>query len=317
MAIFLTEGDVEKLVTMPDALRLVETAFRDFGDGEAQNQPRQRIRAPQGVMHVMPAGWFGGGYMGFKAYSSFHGNARFHFHLFDSKTGDYLAIIEANRLGQIRTGAASGVATKFLARREAKTLGIIGTGYQAETQMEAVCLVRKFEVVKCFSREEKNRNDFAAKMSERCRVRVEPVATAQAAVMASDVVVTMTSAAHPVLQGEWLSSGAHVNVTGSNWALRREVDGATLKRAHAIFADSVEDSRVEAGDLILGVAENAIGWHQVQELGALVSGRAVGRASNADITVFKSSGVALEDVAVGSFVFEHARELGIGVALPI
>lgn len=317
MAIFLTEADVAKLLTMPDAVRLVEDALRDFGDGAAQNQPRQRIRAPQGVMHVMPAGWFGGGYMGFKAYSTFQGKARFYFHLFDSKTGAYLAIIEADRLGQIRTGAASGVATKFLARKDAFTLGIIGTGYQAETQMEAVCLARSFEVVKCFSREEKNRIEFAAKMAERCKVRVEPAATAQDAVAGSDVVVTMTSAAQPVLMGEWLRAGTHVNVTGSNWALRREVDGATLKRAHAIFADSVEDARVEAGDLILAVAENAIGWHQVQELGALVSGRAVGRTGDEDITLFKSSGIALEDVAVGSFVFERAREQGIGVALPL
>jgi len=255
--------------------------------------------------------------MGFKAYSTFQGNARFYFHLFDSNTGNYLAIIEANRLGQIRTGAASGVATKFLARRGAKTLGIIGTGYQAETQMEAVCLASKFELVKCFSREGKNRNEFAAKMSERCKVRVEPVATGQEAVVGSDVVVTMTSAAQPVMMGEWLSAGAHVNVTGSNWALRREVDGATLKRAHAIFADSVEDAKIEAGDLILAVAENAIGWHQVQELGALVSGRTTGRTSDEDITVFKSSGIALEDVAVGSYVFERAREQGIGAALPL
>ncbi|MDL1895879.1 ornithine cyclodeaminase family protein [Anaerolineae bacterium CFX7] len=316
MPLFLTESDVEKLLTMDDALRLVEDALRDFGNGAAQNQPRQRIRAPHGVLHVMPAGLFSRGYMGFKAYTSFRGGARFYFHLFDSNTGDYLAIIQADRLGQMRTGAASGVATKFLARKNAKTIGIIGTGWQAESQLEAVCAARNFAKVKCFSRAETRRQQFAAKMSAQLKIEIEPVVSAQDAVVESDVVIAITTAAQPVVNGEWLKAGAHVNAAGSNWTTRREVDSTAVKRAHAIFADSVEQAKIEAGDLSQAVSENAIGWHQVQELSALVSGRAAGRAGDDDITLFKSCGIALEDVAVGARVYERARAQGIGIELP-
>ncbi len=312
MPLYLREQEVEKLLTMRDALRLVEDALRDFGNGDAQNQPRQRIRAPQGVLHLMPAGLFTRGYMGFKAYTSFRGEARFYFHLFDANTGAYLAIMEANRLGQMRTGAASGVATKFLARKNAKTIGIIGTGWQAESQLHAVFATRPFERVKCFSRDESHRKQFAEKMSEQLDLTIEPVESAREAIVESDVVIAITTAAQPVVNGEWLKAGAHVNAAGGNWAARREVDTETIKRAHALFADSVEQAKMEAGDLILAVSENAIGWHQVQELSALVSARATGRMSDEDITLFKSCGIALEDVAVGSFVYERAREMKIG-----
>lgn len=316
MAIFLTEQEVAQLLSVKDAMGRVEDALRDFGEGAAQNQPRQRIRAPQGVMHVMPGGWFLNGYMGFKAYTAFRGGAKFYFHLFDSNTGEYLAVIEADRLGQTRTGAASGVATKFLARVDAETVGIVGTGWQAESQLEAVCLARTIAHVKCFSRDAGHRVEFADKMAVRLNVVIEPVESAEDAVRESDVVIAVTNAAQPVVMGEWLSAGAHVNAAGSNWAMRREVDSATLKRADAIFADSVEQAKLEAGDLTLAVAENVIGWHQVQELSALVGGRATGRSKEEEITFFKSCGIALEDVAVGSLVYERAREQGMGVELP-
>ncbi|MCC7161828.1 MAG: ornithine cyclodeaminase family protein [Anaerolineae bacterium] len=317
MPIFIREAEVEQLLAMPDALRVIEDTFRDFGKGGAQNRPRQRIRAPQGVLHVMPAGWLARGYMGYKAYTAFKGDVRFYFHLFDSNTGAYLAIMEADRLGQLRTGAASGVATKYLARRDAKTVGIIGTGRQAEAQLQAVCAVREFETILCFSRDEGKRLEFAEKMSAQLGVRVEPVARAEEAIRESDVAIAMTTAAQPVILGEWLKPGAHVNAAGSNWATRREVDSAAVKRADAIFADSVEQARIEAGDLILAATENVIGWQQVQELSALVTGLAAGRANETAITLFKSCGVALEDVAAGSFVYEQALERGTGVEMPM
>jgi len=316
MAIFLTESDVEKLLSMSDALAAVEYALRDFGNGDAQNQPRQRVRAPRGVLHVMPAGWFARGYMGYKAYTAFRGGARFYFYLFDSNTGEYLAIIAADKLGQMRTGAASGVATKFLARRDAKTAGIIGTGWQAESQLQAVCAARALEKVKCFSRDETRRAKFAEKMAARLNIPIEPVASAQDAVVESDIVIAITTAAQPVVNGEWLKAGAHVNAAGSNWTTRREVDSTAVKRAHAIFADSVAQAKIEAGDLNQAVSENVIGWHQVQELSALVSSRATGRIGDDDITLFKSCGIALEDVAVGALVYERARAQGIGIELP-
>jgi ornithine cyclodeaminase/alanine dehydrogenase-like protein (mu-crystallin family) len=315
MPIFLSESDVETLLTMPDALREVENALRDFGDGRAQNRARQRVRTPHGVLHVMPAGWFTRGYVGYKAYTSFRGGARFYFHLFDGETGDYLAILAANKLGQMRTGAASGVATKFLARADAQTIGIIGTGWQAESQLEAVCAVRPISRIQCFSRNETRRKQFAEKMSARLAVRVEAVSSAEAAIRECDITIAITNAPQPVILGEWLCDGMHINGAGSNWAQRREVDTETLRRAHIILADSREQAMVEAGDLIAAVAENVIGWHQVHELAALVCGRVNGRRNAEDITFFKSCGLALEDVAVGAFVYERARAQGIGIPL--
>ena len=316
MPIFLTENDVENVLTMPAALNAVEHALCDFGNGDAQNRPRQRVRAPRGVLHVMPAGWFTRGYVGYKAYTSFRGGARFYFHLFDSDTGEYLAIIAADKLGQMRTGAASGVATKFLAREDAQTVGIIGTGWQAESQLEAVCAVRSISRVKCFSRDEMRRAQFAEKMSARLGVRVEPVSSAETAIRECDIAIAITSAIQPVILGEWLGDGVHINGVGSNWAQRREVDVETLRRANVIFADSREQATAEAGDLIGAVNENIIGWHQVHELAALVSGRVNGRTSARDITFFKSCGIALEDVAVGALGYERAREQKIGIELP-
>lgn len=316
MPIFLSEQNVEQLLTMPDALRLVEDALRDFGNGGAQNRPRQRVRAANGVLHVMSGGWLARGYMGFKAYAGFRGGTRFYFHLFDSNSGEYLAIIAADRLGQTRTGAATGVATKYLARADAKTLGLIGAGWQAESQLEAVCAVRDIRGVRVFSRDAARRNAFAEKMSARLKAEIEAVDSAESAVHDADIVVTITSASAPVVKGEWLQPGAHVNAAGSNWAHRREVDSETLKRAGAIFVDSIEDAQVEAGDLIIPASEGVIGWQQVQELSALVAGRAVGRRRDDEITFFKSNGIALEDVAVGSFVYERARQMNIGEALP-
>jgi alanine dehydrogenase len=316
MPIFLTEREVENLLTMPDALRQVEDALRDFGNGGAQNRPRQRVRAANGVLHVMPAGWLARGYMGFKAYAGFRGGVRFYFHLFDSNTGAYLAILEADKLGQMRTGAASGVATKYLARPDAKSVALLGAGWQAESQLEAVCAVRAIEHVRVFSRDATRRTAFAEKMRARLGVNLDAVDSAERAVRGADIVVTITSAAAPVLQGEWLKQGAHVNAAGSNWAHRREVDSETLKRAHAIFADSVQDAQIESGDLILPALEGVVGWQQVQEISALVAGRATGRVSDDDITFFKSNGIALEDVAVGAWVYERARERDMGIALP-
>ena len=316
MPIFLSESDVEKLLTMPDALREVENALRDFGNGGAQNLPRQRVRAANGVLHVMPAGWLTRGYMGHKAYAGFRGGARFYFHLFDSDSGEYLAIIGADKLGQMRTGAASGVATKYLARANASRVAMIGAGWQAESQLEAVCAVRTIAHVRVFSRDAARRTAFAEKMSARLNVPIDAADSAESAVRDADIVTTITSAGSPVLRGEWLSQGAHVNAAGSNWANRREVDSETLKRANAIFADSIQDAQIESGDLIVPAFETAIGWHQVQEISALLTGRAVGRTRDDEITFFKSNGIALEDVAVGAFVYERAREMGMGIALP-
>lgn len=317
MTVLLREHNIEELLKMPDALRLVEEAFRAWGEAQAQNRPRQRVRVQEGVLHVMPAGLPTMGYVGFKAYTAFHGKARFYFHLFDAQTGEYLAIMEADRLGQIRTGAASGVATKYLARSESHSVGILGTGWQAESQLDALCAVRNIDSIHCFSREENHRRTFAERMSNRLKVSVQAVDTARDAVNGADIIVTITSAGDPVLKGEWIAPGTHVNAAGGNWAHRRELDTEAVKRSSHIFVDSMEQARIESGDLIVPIGDGALTWERVDELGALIAGKAQGRANDQEITLFKSNGIALEDVAVGAWVYQSARTQGIGEPLPM
>ncbi len=312
MTLFLTESQVEKLLTMSDALRLVEDALREMGAARASNRPRQRVRMPNGILQVMPAGLPSRGYAGFKYYTSFRSGTRFWFHLIDANNGDLLAIMQADRLGQRRTGAASGVATKYLARADASSVGIIGTGWQAESQLEAVCAVRQIRIVRCYSRDAAHREKFARAMRARLNVDVRDVAAAAEAVRAADIVITATNAREPVLRGEWLASGAHVNAVGSNRAEAREVDDAALIRSAFVCVDSIEQAKIEAGDLLAPIERGAFTWERVQELGDLVSGKIVGRTDRDQITLFKSLGIALEDVAVGAWVYERARTLKIG-----
>ncbi len=312
MTLFLTETQVEKLLTMPDALRVVEDAFREMGHARAFNRPRQRVRVPNGILHVMPAGLPTRGYLGFKYYASFRGKTRFWFHLLDAETGALVAVMQANRLGQQRTGAASGIATQFLARDDATTVGIIGTGWQAASQLQAVCLARAIREIRCFSRNLEHRTEFARKMSAQLGVEARAVDSAEAAVRDADVIITATNAREPVLHGEWLKPGMHINAVGANRAEARELDDEVIERSTFICVDSIEQAKIEAGDLIAPIAADVLSWECVSELGDVVAGKIKGRVHPDDITLFKSLGIALEDVAVGAWVYERARALKIG-----
>lgn len=312
MTLFLTETDVTRLLTMPDAIRVVEDALREMGESRAVNRPRQRVRAPDGIVHVMPAGLPTRGYIGFKYYSSFRPRTRFWFHLIDSNDGDVLAIIQADRLGQQRTGAASGVATKHLARTDASSVGILGTGWQAESQLQAICAVRKIRLVRCYSRDGEHRKSFARRMSMLLDVDVRDVDSGEEAVREADIVVTATTSHEPILAGEWVKPGAHVNAVGANRAEARELDDEAVIRSTFVCVDSIEQAKIEAGDLISPVERGVFSWTRVHELSGLVAGKALGRASRDDVTLFKSMGIAIEDVAVGAWVYERAREQEIG-----
>jgi len=317
MPIFLTESKVEQILTMPEAMRLVEDALRELGNARASNRPRQRVRVANGILNIMPAGLPTRGYIGFKYYSSFRPQPRFWFHLLDANTGELLAVMQADRLGQQRTGAASGVATKFLARADAATVGIIGAGWQAESQLQAVCLARSIRQIKCFSRDPQRREAFAQKMSAPLGVSVSAVDSAQAAVRDADIVITITSSREPVVQGEWLVPGAHLNAAGANRSEARELDDAVIQRSAFVCVDSIEQAQIEAGDLISPTARGILSWDRVSELGQVVAGKIGGRAHASDITLFKSMGIALEDVAVGAWVYEQARERKIGQTIAL
>jgi ornithine cyclodeaminase/alanine dehydrogenase-like protein (mu-crystallin family) len=255
--------------------------------------------------------------MGMKIYTVSREAFRFVVLLLDATSGAFLALIEADHLGRIRTGAASGVATKFLARIDAARVGLIGAGRQASTQLEAVSRVRKLSGAKVFSRTQSSREAFCREMSAKLRIEVEPVETAEAAVRFGDIVITATSSNQPLLFGEWLRPGTHVNAVGANMASRREVDDATLERATLIAVDDLAQAKVEAGDLIQGLAALKRGWDGISQICGIVAGAQPGRASRDDITIFKSSGIALWDVAAAGFIYRQALEKGRGKPLAL
>ncbi len=312
MALYLTEAEVMQLVSMPEIIAVVEQAFREMGHGEAINRPRQRVRMPNGILHVMPAGLPKQDYLGFKYYSSFRGKTRFWVHLIDGNNGELVAVMQADRLGQQRTGAASGVATKFLARKDSRSVGIIGTGWQAESQLEAICAVRSIRVGKCYSRDQVHRTEFAHKMSARLGVQIRAVEEAEQAVRDSDIVITATSAREPVVRGEWLAPGTHVNAVGSNRAESREIDDQVVTRSGLIVVDSIEQTKIESGDLIEPAANGLISWDRLCELGDVVAGKTSGRTNDSMITLFKSNGIALEDIAAAIWVYQRAKDRGVG-----
>ncbi len=318
MALLLTESDVRQLLTMPLALEAVERAFRDLAEGTFVLHSRRRIHTPnKGFLHYMAAADFQSGYEGLKIYTYANGAIRFLVPLFRWDTGELVALIEADYLGRVRTGAASGVAAKFMSRLDSRVIGMIGTGGQAATQVEAVCAVRPIERVRVFSRNEQKRREFARTLSERIHLPVEAADSAEKAVRQADIVITMTTASQPVIECGWLARGVHINAAGGNLAHKAEIDAETVRQAAVIATDSVEQAKIEAGDLVQVFAADAGHWSRVVELSEIVVGRVPGRHSQEDITLFKSNGVAIEDVAVAGKIYELARQRGVGKEVPL
>jgi ornithine cyclodeaminase/alanine dehydrogenase-like protein (mu-crystallin family) len=303
--LYLTEADVELLFEPGDAVPIVEESFRRLAVGEVVNQPRLRLPRVGGSLALMGAVDSGLGVAGSKTYAR-----SFVVALFDAVSGDCIGVIEANRLGQLRTGAASGVAAKHLARPGARRLGIIGCGFQAETQVQCIrTAVPTVEEVAAYCRTESALEEFCV------RVGAEPAESHREAVDEADIVVTATSSKDPVLRGDWLQAGALVCAVGANHPSRRELDDAVLERASFVCCDSIDDARLESGDLIEPVEHGVLDWLEVHELQEVVAGEVPGRQSDGDVVVFKSNGLAAWDVAIGAAALERARERGIGTAV--
>src|SRR6202166_677150 len=318
MTLLLTEADVRSLLTMPMALEIVEESLRRQGNGELVLHPRHRLRSPDnGLLNYMAAADPVRGYIGMKLYTVVRGVARFVVPLFRSTTGEMAALIEADALGQLRTGAASGVATKYLANANARTACIIGTGYQARTQLEAIAAVRRLRSVRAFGRDPGRREKFCREMTERIGVAVEPMNSGEEAVRGADIIITATSATKIVLEGAWLAPGMHINAMGANWPQKRELDAAAVSRANKIVVDSIEQSKMEAGDLIQAFGEDQSRWNAVQELSQIVAGKAPGRSTADQITLFKSNGIATWDLAAAVRVYEMAVARGMGKTIPL
>ena len=318
MALFLNEQEVANLLPMNECIDALDRAFAHAGAGQVDNKPRSRIRMPGGFFHFLAAADSGQGGFGYKAYPSFAGPAgsKMMITLYDYESGELLACLEAGRLGQIRTGAASGLATRYMAREAAKSVAVIGSGFQARTQLEAICAVRPIREARVFSRRQERREDFAKRSSERLSVDVRPVDTAEECVEGADIVITITSAREPVALGEWLVDGAHINAAGGNHWLRREIDEAAVLKSELIVVDDLEQAKIECGDLMWLEARGTFRWDMAHELRDVVAGRVPGRLSTDGVTLFESMGVALEDIAAADLVYRKAREQGIGQELP-
>ncbi|MDQ3867709.1 MAG: ornithine cyclodeaminase family protein [Actinomycetota bacterium] len=307
MALFLTESEVEALLPAGDAVEAVEGCFARMARGAAEIAPRRRLPLPNGVFNVMAAVDRELGVAGVKTYVAFRGGARFVVALFAADRAELLALVDADRLGQRRTGAASAVAARHLARPGARSLGVIGCGWQAESQVESIRVALPgIERVVVYCRSEERRAEFCR------RFHAEPAGWYSDAA-AQDVVVTITSSPDPVLRGEWLRPGAVVCAAGANRIEARELDNAVLERAAFVCCDSREQARSEAGDLVEPVARGVLDWLEVHELAEVVGGEVAGRGQGDDIVLFKSLGIAAEDVAVAKLVLDRARERGLGV----
>jgi ornithine cyclodeaminase/alanine dehydrogenase-like protein (mu-crystallin family) len=303
---------------MPLALEAVTDCFRRLAAGTAEVQPRRRLRfGEKGLLHYMAACDAHAGYFGMKIYTTGPQGARFLIPLYRVETAELVALIEADYLGQMRTGAASGVATRAMARANARTVAVIGTGLQARTQVEAVVHAIKVERVRAFGRDAARRENFAKEMTSKLGVEVVPVNSAEEAVRGADVVIAMTSSVKPVIEGRWLEPGMHINGAGANFAHKAELDADAVNRCDVIAADSVAQAKMEAGDLIQAFGEDAARWGKVREFSEVIAGKAAGRGDARQITLFKSIGIASEDVATAARVYEMAREKGIGRETPM
>jgi ornithine cyclodeaminase/alanine dehydrogenase-like protein (mu-crystallin family) len=310
--LLLTEEDVRQVLTMDMALEAVEECLRQMALDEAQNIPRSRCQTDQATLHVMSASAKRLGVAGYKAYATTKQSARFHVGLFDGKTGLLLSLMQADYLGQMRTGAASGVATQYMARPDAAEVGLFGSGKQACPQIMAVCKVRKVRRVQVYSPNSERRARFAQEMSAVCHTDVIPVPRPELAAQDKDIVITATTSREPVLNGHWLAEGTHLNVVGSNYLTKAEVDSLTVRRCDSIVVDSKDQARIEAGDFVQPLEEGSIHWSDIHELGQVIVGRFTGRAHPEDVTMFKSLGIALEDVAVAAKVYAAAQAQGLG-----
>jgi alanine dehydrogenase len=315
--LFLTEQDVQQLFPMAQAVECLERSFLAQAKDQAINRSRERIFLPEISLHYMAAALPEENVVGMKIYTTSGSAWRFLVLLYDATTGGLLALVEADYLGRLRTGAASGVATKYLAREDASRVGLIGAGRQARTQLEAVARVRKITAVKVFGRDEGRRVKFCLEMREKLNLTLEPAASAEVAARFGEVVITATTSPQPVVHGEWLAPGTHVNAVGANMTTRRELDDIALARAGLIAVDSLEQAKEEAGDLVQGLASLPRAWDGVIELHQVVAGTIPGRASRDEITIFKSSGIALWDVAAAVFIYREALKSGRGKRLEI
>ena len=317
MALLLTDRDVRETVTMDAVLDAVEEMHRHFALGRASNLERRTVAMGDNHMALMGGGLFYKGLFGAKTYTNAVGRLQYHVTLYDAASGRLLAFMHANWLGAMRTGATTGVAVRHLANPNASTLGMIGAGYQAQTQVMAVACARNLKEIKVFSRQPGPRAAFAQQMSDVLGRPVVAVVSSKEAVEGSDIVVCMTTSKEPVLDGVWLEDGALLVSAGPVSLDAQEVDETSIRRATRIVVDSLEQAPYEAGELVAAESKGIIAWDQVVELPQVVAGLVPGRQSVDENIYVKHFGIGLADIAAAKLAYDLAKERGVGLEVDL
>jgi ornithine cyclodeaminase/alanine dehydrogenase-like protein (mu-crystallin family) len=305
VVLHVSEEQVRQVLKMEDCVAVIEDLFRHEAAGKAESRPTARVQGLQ----VKVGADYGAGVYGFKAY----GNGGYLITIFDQEEG-LQGLVDAHWLTQMRTGAVSAVATKFMARPEATTMGIIGTGREARTQMEATRLIRPLSHVKAFSRTPETREAFAAEMRQKYELDVQAVSSPEECVRDVDIITTITNTRDPVLFGAWIQDGVHINSVGATGLQRREIDEEVVARAAIVVVEQMEAAHAENGELVYAAEQGKLDWSRVLELKDVVTGALI-RQKPSDVSLFSSFGVGHEDVVVGALALRKAREAGLGTEL--
>jgi len=312
MVLYLKDAEARDLCTPAEINQIIEELFQHEFDGKVENKPTVELNLPRGILRIKAGGTYGFNTYGFKSYPA---GGRYLVVVYDLDTG-LNGMVEARGLTEARTGAVSAVGTKYMAREDATTMGIIGTGREARAQLTYIVPARAFKLIKAYSRTAENRETFAREMSEKLGVEVVPVATSTEAVKDVDVLTTITNTSEPVFDGNDLSPGTHINAVGATTMNRREIDETAVGRSDVVVVEHLPQAEAELGELHYAADRGLFDWAKVIELKDIVGGAAKGRNSPGEITLFDTIGVGAEDVAVATFLLKKARELGVGTELP-
>ncbi len=316
-AIYIDENTAKSLINMDDTLKLVEESFASYSEGKSYNMIRQRMRIRKGALHILPGAIPYKGVIGFKAYTSFRAGLIFKVHLYDAENGNPLAIIDANEIGRLRTGAASGIASKYMSKKDTYTAFIFGGGFQAEAQLEAVHKTTPLKKVYVATRKIENATAFADKMSATLNIEIIPTLNIEEDLPKADTIITITTAVKPLFEHTMINSnGVHINAAGSNALIRAEIPEKTIEAAEVISVDNKEVAEVECGDILPCLEKGRLHWNNISELGEIICGYRKGRFSENGITLFQSQGMGLQDIMCAEFIYRKAIAENLGKQLP-
>lgn len=316
-ALYIDEQTAASLINMDDALKLVEESFSSYSEGKSFNMTRQRMRIRKGALHMLPGAVPYKGVIGFKAYTSFRAGLIFKVHLYDAENGSPLAIIDANEIGRLRTGAATGIATKYMAKKESNTAFIFGGGFQAEAQLEAVCKTSNIKKAFVTTRKIENAQAFADKMSKSLGIEIIPTQNIENDLPQADIIITITTAVKPLFEHTMLNpNGVHINGAGSNALIRAEIPEKTIEAAEVLAVDSKDVAAIECGDILPSLEKGRLHWNEIVELGEITAGFRSGRVTDNGITIFQSQGMGLQDIMCAEFIYRKALAEKLGKDLP-